>query len=107
LHQADERPRLQRLVRKAIQYAIDNGRESVTLGAQGKHHEVHGRSLPQLGLQVAREEFGNVTITEEQLYAEYKASSPKQVVIKDRIADIMFQIMLLRPDEFDVLPRPT
>jgi len=59
------------------------------------------------GYEVAREEFGNVTITEEQLYSEYKGKQPEgKIVIKDRIADIMFQMMLLRPDEFDVLATP-
>ena len=59
------------------------------------------------GYEVAREEFGEVTITEEQLYGEYKGKQPAgKIVIKDRIADIMFQQMLLRPDEFDVLATP-
>ena len=56
------------------------------------------------GYAVAREEFGKVTITEEQLYGEFKGKLPEgKIVIKDRIADIMFQMMLLRPDEFDVI----
>jgi isocitrate dehydrogenase len=56
---------------------------------------------------VAREEFGNCTITEDQLYSEFGGKQPEgKIVIKDRIADIMFQMMLLRPDEFDVLCTP-
>ena len=56
------------------------------------------------GYEVAREEFGEVTITEEQLYGEFKGKVPDgRIVVKDRIADIMFQMMLLRPEEFDVL----
>ncbi len=93
-----------RLVRKAIQYAIDNGRESVTLVHKGNIMKFTEGAFRNWGYEVAREEFGNVTITEEQLYAEYKGKQPEgKIVIKDRIADIMFQMMLLRPEEFDVL----
>ncbi|EDN66708.1 Isocitrate/isopropylmalate dehydrogenase [Beggiatoa sp. PS] len=53
---------------------------------------------------MAREEFGEDTITEEQLYSQYEGKQPEgKVVIKDRIADIMFQLMLLRPTEFEVI----
>jgi isocitrate dehydrogenase len=96
-----------RLVRKAIQYAIDNGRESVTLVHKGNIMKFTEGAFRSWGYEVAREEFGSVTITEEQLYAEYKGKQPDgKIVIKDRIADIMFQMMLLRPDEFDVLATP-
>ncbi|MGH8541176.1 MAG: isocitrate dehydrogenase (NADP(+)) [Stenotrophobium sp.] len=96
-----------RLVRKAIQYAIDNGRESVTLVHKGNIMKFTEGAFRNWGYEVAREEFGSVTITEEQLYAEYKGKQPEgKIVIKDRIADIMFQMMLLRPDEFDVLATP-
>jgi isocitrate dehydrogenase len=96
-----------RLVRKAIQYAIDNGRESVTLVHKGNIMKFTEGAFRNWGYEVAREEFGEVTITEEQLYNEYKGKQPEgKIVIKDRIADIMFQMMLLRPDEFDVLATP-
>ncbi|MGQ0586830.1 MAG: isocitrate dehydrogenase (NADP(+)) [Gammaproteobacteria bacterium] len=96
-----------RLVRKAIQYAIDNGRESVTLVHKGNIMKFTEGAFRAWGYEVAREEFANVTITEEQLYAEYKGKQPEgKIVIKDRIADIMFQMMLLRPEEFDVLATP-
>ncbi|MBI2382879.1 MAG: isocitrate dehydrogenase (NADP(+)) [Gammaproteobacteria bacterium] len=96
-----------RLVRKAIQYAVDNGRESVTLVHKGNIMKFTEGAFRNWGYEVAREEFGNVTITEEQLYAEYKGKQPEgKIVIKDRIADIMFQMMLLRPDEFDVIATP-
>jgi isocitrate dehydrogenase len=91
-------------VRKAIQYAIDNGRESVTLVHKGNIQKFTEGAFRNWGYDVAREEFGKVTITEEQLYGEYKGKQPEgKIVIKDRIADIMFQMMLLRPDEFDVI----
>jgi len=93
-----------RLVRKAIQYAIDNGRESVTLVHKGNIQKFTEGAFRNWGYEVARTEFGQVTITEEQLYGEFKGKLPEgKIVIKDRIADIMFQMMLLRPEEFDVI----
>jgi isocitrate dehydrogenase len=93
-----------RLVRKAIQYAIDNGRESVTLVHKGNIQKFTEGAFRNWGYEVARTEFGQVTITEEQLYGEFRGKLPEgKIVIKDRIADIMFQMMLLRPEEFDVI----
>jgi isocitrate dehydrogenase len=93
-----------RLVRKAIQYALDNGRESVTLVHKGNIMKFTEGAFRNWGYELAREEFGDVTVTEEQLYKNHGGVVPEgQIVIKDRIADIMFQLMLLRPSEFDVL----
>ncbi len=93
-----------RLVRKAIQYAIDNKRESVTLVHKGNIMKFTEGAFMQWGYEVAKEEFGDVTITEEELYSTYGGKRPEgKIVIKDRIADIIFQLMLLRPNEFDVL----
>ncbi|MFV8836234.1 isocitrate dehydrogenase (NADP(+)) [Aquisalimonas sp.] len=93
-----------RLVRKAIQYAIDNNRESVTLVHKGNIMKFTEGAFRHWGYELAREEFGDVTITEEELYSTYGGKRPEgKVVIKDRIADIIFQMMLLRPNEFDVL----
>ncbi|MQM38465.1 3-isopropylmalate dehydrogenase [wastewater metagenome] len=93
-----------RLVRKAIQYAVDNNRESVTLVHKGNIMKFTEGAFRQWGYEVAKEEFGDVTITEEELYSTYGGKRPEgKIVIKDRIADIIFQLMLLRPNEFDVL----
>jgi isocitrate dehydrogenase len=93
-----------RLVRKAIQYAVDNNRESVTLVHKGNIMKFTEGAFRTWGYEVAREEFGDVTITEEELYSTYGGKRPEgKIVIKDRIADIIFQLMLLRPNEFDVL----
>ncbi len=93
-----------RLVRKAIQYAVDNDRESVTLVHKGNIMKFTEGAFRTWGYEVAREEFGDVTITEEELYSTYGGKRPEgKIVIKDRIADIIFQLMLLRPNEFDVL----
>ncbi|MBA1148508.1 isocitrate dehydrogenase (NADP(+)) [Ectothiorhodospiraceae bacterium WFHF3C12] len=93
-----------RLVRKAIQYAIDHNRESVTLVHKGNIMKFTEGAFRTWGYEVARDEFGEHTITEEELYSTYGGKRPEgKIVIKDRIADIIFQLMLLRPNEFDVL----
>ncbi|HDN25978.1 MAG TPA: isocitrate dehydrogenase (NADP(+)) [Thioploca sp.] len=93
-----------RLVRKAIKYAIDNQRKSVTLVHKGNIMKYTEGAFRNWGYEVAREDFGDSTITEDELYSKYDGKQPEgKVVIKDRIADIMFQLMLLRPSEFDVI----
>ncbi|MBT8058466.1 MAG: isocitrate dehydrogenase (NADP(+)) [Gammaproteobacteria bacterium] len=93
-----------RLVRKAIQYAIDNQRESVTLVHKGNIMKFTEGAFRNWGYELAREEFGEYTITEDELWEKYDGEAPEgKIVIKDRIADIMFQLMQLRPAEFDVL----
>jgi isocitrate dehydrogenase len=93
-----------RLVRKAIQYAIDSGRESVTLVHKGNIMKYTEGAFRKWGYEVALEEFRDRIITEQELYDEYGGKQPPdRVVIKDRIADISFQLLQLRPREFDVL----
>jgi len=93
-----------RLVRKAVRYAIDNGRESVTLVHKGNIMKFTEGAFRNWGYELCREEFGEETITEEELWSKHDGKRPEgKVVIKDRIADIIFQLMLLRPTEFDVL----
>ena len=93
-----------RLVRKAIQYAVDNHRESVTLVHKGNIMKFTEGAFRKWGYEVAAEEFGDVTITEDELWDKYNGQRPEgKIVIKDRIADIMFQLLQLRPAEFDVL----
>jgi isocitrate dehydrogenase len=96
-----------RLVRKAIRHALERGRQTVTLVHKGNIMKYTEGAFRAWGYEVAREEFGEVTITEEQLWDEHGGKRPEgKVVIKDRIADIMFQHMLLRPSEFDVVATP-
>ena len=93
-----------RLIRKAIQYAIDHGKESVTLVHKGNIMKFTEGAFRSWGYELAAEEFGDVTITEDQLWNEFGGKQPEgKIVIKDRIADIIFQLMLLRPSEFQVL----
>jgi isocitrate dehydrogenase len=96
-----------RLVRKAIQYAIDRDRKSVTLVHKGNIMKYTEGAFRAWGYELARQEFGDITITEKELWGKYDGIPPKgKIIIKDRIADIIFQHLLLRPTEFDVLAAP-
>ena len=93
-----------RLVRKAIQYAIDHSRDSVTLVHKGNIMKFTEGAFRNWGYELARDEFPDQTITENDLYSVYGGKQPPgKVVIKDRIADIIFQLLQLRPEEFSVL----
>ncbi len=96
-----------RLVRLAIQYAIDNERESVTLVHKGNIMKYTEGAFRDWGYELAREEFGNVAVTEDELWDNYGGKIPAgKIVIKDRIADNMFQQILTRTAEYDVLAMP-
>jgi isocitrate dehydrogenase len=90
-----------RLVRKAIQYAIAAKRDSVTLVHKGNIQKFTEGAFKDWGYEVAKEEFGGVTIPE----SECAGPTPPEgkIVIKDRIADSMFQQVLLRPSEYSVI----
>ncbi len=93
-----------RLVRKAIQYAIDHNRESVTLVHKGNIMKYTEGAFRNWGYEIAKEEFSDFIVTEDELYSTYGGKRPEgKVIIKDRIADIIFQLLMLRPEEFDVL----
>lgn len=96
-----------RLVRKAIKYALENGLPSVTLVHKGNIMKFTEGAFRNWGYELAREEFPEVTVAEEEIPARYPEGVPKGVVvIKDRIADAMFQWALLRPEEYSVLATP-
>jgi isocitrate dehydrogenase len=96
-----------RLVRKALDYAVKNGRKSVTFVHKGNIQKFTEGAFMQWGYEVAKQEYGDVTITEQQLWDEFSGVQPAgKIVVKDRIADIMFQQMLLRPSEYDVIATP-
>jgi isocitrate dehydrogenase len=96
-----------RLVARAIAHAIDNGLPSVTLMHKGNIMKFTEGAFAQWGYEVAEERFAEQTITESALYDQYNGKAPEgKVVIKDRIADMLFQQVLLRPDEFSVIATP-
>jgi isocitrate dehydrogenase len=89
-----------RLIRKAIEYAIAAKRDSVTLVHKGNIQKFTEGAFKDWGYQLAKEEFGDVTIPESEVGAE---GAGGKIVIKDRIADSMFQQVLLRPTEYSVI----
>ena len=93
-----------RLVRKAIQYAIDNDKSNVTLVHKGNIMKFTEGAFRNWGYEVATQEFREHIITEDELWDEHDGQLPPgKILIKDRIADIIFQLLLLRPAEFDVI----
>lgn len=92
-----------RLVKKAIEYALTQKKDSVTLMHKGNIMKFTEGSFKEWGYAAAREYFPEQTIAEEQL-----ATTPAngKIVIKDRIADSMFQQVLLRPEEYSVIATP-
>jgi isocitrate dehydrogenase len=93
-----------RLVRKALQFAVANRRKSVTLVHKGNIQKFTEGAFKDWGYQVAAAEFGGVTVTEDELWSAHGGKVPAgKIVVKDRIADSMFQQALLRPDEYDVI----
>ncbi|MCL4315011.1 MAG: isocitrate dehydrogenase (NADP(+)) [Candidatus Thermoplasmatota archaeon] len=91
-----------RLVRKAIQYAIQNHRKSVTLVHKGNIMKYTEGAFKEWGYEVAREEFKDYTVTEEE-YSNSPGTSSWKIVIKDRITDNMFQQVLTRTQDYDII----
>lgn len=93
-----------RLVRAAIQYAIDRGRKSVTLVHKGNIQKFTEGAFRNWGYEVAAEEFPEETISWDDVAEKHGGNVPDgKILIQDVIADIMFQKMLLRPAEHDVI----
>jgi len=93
-----------RLVRKALQYAVENGRTDVTLVHKGNIMKYTEGAFKEWGYELARDEFGEVTVTEQELWSELGGELPEgRILVKDRIADAMFQQLLLRPGECQVI----
>ncbi len=96
-----------RLVRAAIKYALERGRESVTLVHKGNIQKFTEGAFTKWGYEVAAQEFPNETISWDDVAANHGGKVPEgKLLIQDVIADISFQKMLLRPTEFDVLATP-
>ena len=96
-----------RLVARAIAYALENGFPSVTLMHKGNIMKFTEGAFAQWGYELAKEKYGDQTITEKELYDRFNGKPPQgRLVIKDRIADMLFQQVLLRPEEFGVIATP-
>jgi isocitrate dehydrogenase len=93
-----------RLVRQAIQYAIDHQRPSVTLVHKGNIMKFTEGAFKNWGYEVATQEFRDYVVTEDELWNQYDGKAPAgKVVINDRIADNMLQQMITRTDEYSIL----
>jgi isocitrate dehydrogenase len=96
-----------RLVRKAIDYALNNDRDSVTLIHKGNIMKFTEGAFRDWGYEVAEEEYGEEVITEDTLWEERDGNAPDEaVVVNDRIADNMLQQLLTRTEQYDVLAMP-
>ncbi len=96
-----------RLVRKAIQYAIKYDRKSITLVHKGNIMKFTEGAFRDWGYELAKEEFSDFTITEDELWDKFDGIQPDgKIVIRDRIADNMFQQVLTRGNEYDLLATP-
>jgi len=92
-----------RLVRRALQYAIDNNRKSVTLVHKGNIMKFTEGAFKDWGYQVAVNEFGATPIDGGPWHTMKNPNTGKDIVIKDVIADAFLQQILLRPAEYDVI----
>jgi isocitrate dehydrogenase len=95
-----------RLIRRAINFALENGRTSVTLVHKGNIQKFTEGAFKSWGYELAKEEYAGKVVSEEELGWDKKKLKAGQVCIQDRIADSMFQQALLRPDEYSVLATP-
>ncbi len=96
-----------RLFKKAIQYAIDHNRKSVTIMHKGNIMKFTEGAFLKWGYEVGENDFKDDVITEQKLWDRFKGKIPEgKIVLKDRIADNMFQQVLLRPSEYDIIAAP-
>nr|WP_298250212.1 NADP-dependent isocitrate dehydrogenase [uncultured Halomonas sp.] len=92
-----------RLVRQALQYTIDNDRESLTLVHKGNIMKFTEGAFKDWGYELAKEEFGAELLDGGPWMTMENPRTGKEIVIKDVIADAMLQQILLRPAEYDVI----
>ena len=92
-----------RLVKKAIDYAIDNNRSSVTLVHKGNIMKYTEGAFRDWGYELAKNEYGGVEIDDGPWQEIVNPNNGKKIVIKDVICDAFLQQILLRPTEYDVI----
>jgi len=95
-----------RLVKMAIEYALRRNRKTVTLMHKGNIMKFTEGGFRDWGYEVARDEFKDLVVAESDLNKAGSSARADAVIIRDRIADSMFQQLLLRPDEYDVIATP-
>ena len=88
-----------RLIRAAINYAVDHGRESVTLVHKGNIQKFTEGAFRNWGYELVREEFADVAVG----WDDCGGKPGDKLLVKDTIADITLQQVLTRPDDFDVI----
>jgi len=97
----------ERLVRRAMRYALARGRKTVTLVHKGNIMKYTEGAFRDWGYALAAKEFADAAVTERDVAEKHGGKAPAgKVVVGDRIADSMFQQLLLRPDEYGVLATP-
>jgi isocitrate dehydrogenase len=97
----------ERLIRKAIKYALENGRSSVTMVHKGNIMKYTEGAFRDWGYKLATRDFRDHVVTEDELWDQYDGKMPKgKILIKDRIADSMLQQILTRTAEYDVVATP-
>ena len=93
--------------RKAINYALERGLKSVTFVHKGNIMKFTEGAFRDWGYELGKKEFADVTVSEQDLWDKFDGKLPEgKVLLKDRIADSIFQQVLLRPDEYDILCTP-
>lgn len=95
-----------RLIRRAINYALEQGKNRVTMVHKGNIMKFTEGGFRDWGYQLAKEEYADKVITEDEL-SKYDGQIPAgKLLLNDRIADSMFQQVLIRPEEYQVLATP-
>jgi len=96
-----------RLVRRAIAYAVQNKLANVTLMHKGNIMKYTEGAFMEWGYELAKKEFAKEVVTESYVTEKLSGKVPAQkVLLRDRIADSMFQQIILRPDEYQVIASP-
>jgi isocitrate dehydrogenase len=93
-----------RLIRRAINYALANNKTVVTMVHKGNIMKFTEGAFRDWGYELAREEYADKVVSEADLWDKYNGKLPEgKILLQDRIADAMFQQLLLRPDEYQVI----
>ncbi len=95
-----------RLVKMALEYAIKRGKKTVTMMHKGNIMKFTEGGFRDWGYEIARDEFAATVVSEADFYKGGTGARADAVILKDRIADSMFQQLLLRPEDYEVIATP-